>query len=162
MPQASVPLPQKPLRADDPVKQIGKLDPAVQRGRRVNGETRVAGDGFGEESPRESRPACARILPFAASAQLVNDSVVGPPRRAPSNVGCGSGRRREVQSKADGVGRVPQRGAGGRAPEDAVADRGRRECPSSASGSPRRAGVSGVRRGRPSARASAATGAANR
>jgi hypothetical protein len=38
------------------------------------------GNGVREESPRESRPACARVLASSASAQFRYDSVVGPHR----------------------------------------------------------------------------------
>ena len=128
--------PQKPLRADEPAKQNGELDP-----RRVTAS--------GRRAPEESRPPCGRgDCRRAASAQLVVHSVVGPHRSGDGPRGRGvddpvTGRG-PIQT--DGVGHVPQRDERGRASEVGRDDRGRRWCPSSACSSPDRAGGSRGRR----------------
>jgi len=96
--------PQKPLRAAGRLLKMRARSPK--------------GDGFGEESPRESRPACARVLPKAASAPVrvrlgrraaaVVARVTPPCHRI----------RRGVQSKASGSGLVPQPGFAGSSPKE--------------------------------------------
>jgi hypothetical protein len=104
------------------------------------------GDGVREESPRGSRPACARILPSSASAQFRNDSVVGPHRlgEVASN-GLSPVAGGESNPKPAGSGVCRSEAGRGRAPEERLNKSRSPCCPSSASGSPRRAGVSWVR-----------------
>jgi hypothetical protein len=69
------------------------------------------GNRFRQANSRGIETSVSRgRLPSAASAQLESSSVVGPHRRAmgPSR-SSKAGRRREGQSKANGVGRGPQR-----------------------------------------------------
>ena len=112
--------PQKPLRADEPVKQNGELTP-----RRV-----TAG---GRHSREESRPPSVRgQLPSAAAAQLGCHSVVGPQRWAMSSEVGLSGRRRPRANPirtGSGVCRTATWRA--RCPTRTSPGRGRRVCPSS-------------------------------
>ena len=65
-------------------RRLRNLSVPTDRSIKVANSTRRSsrndGNDVREESPRESRPACARVLPFAASVQLEVDSVVGPHR----------------------------------------------------------------------------------
>jgi hypothetical protein len=123
--------PQKPLRADGPVKQSGVLDPrrVTASARQPPWESRPTRGRGDWRSPRRRQLGCTRPSGRIGWAMAQHRSHVNTGRR-------GGGQSRLGRGRAFAAARRVR----GRAPDDASAKRGRPWCPSSAYSSPPRAG----------------------